>query len=62
LGTFAHASTNPSPRALDGTHDDRVMMLAIGVEMYRQFGRPPLRGRRKTRKRTYEAHPARGDS
>ena len=62
LGTFAHASTNPSPRALDGTHDDRVMMLAIGVEMYRQFGRPPLRGRRKTRKRTYESHPARGDS
>lgn len=62
LGTFAYASTNPSPRALDGTHDDRVMMLGILVDLYRQFGRPPLRGRRKTRKRTYEQHPSRSET
>ena len=62
LGTFAYATTNPSPRALDGTHDDRVMMLGILVDLYRQFGRPPLKGRRATRKRTYERHPSRSET
>lgn len=59
LGTFVHANTNPSPRALDGTNDDRVMMLGMGVDMYRQFGRPPSKKRRRSKKRGYEPHPSR---
>lgn len=65
IGTFVRATTNPSPRAADGCHDDRVLMLAIGVDLYRQFGRPPVRGKRRTssaNKRTYEPHPARSES
>ena len=59
LGTFAYATTNPSPRALDGCHDDRVMMLALGVDMFRQYGKPPKRGKRLVKKREYEPHPSR---
>lgn len=41
LGTFVYADALPSPRAQDGCNDDRVMSLAIAVEMFRQFGIPP---------------------
>jgi hypothetical protein len=59
LGTFVHADTNPSPRALDGSNDDRVMMLGMLVDMYRQFGRPPAKKKRRRRRREYEPHPSR---
>ena len=38
LYTFVHADTNPSPRAQDGTNDDRVFSLGITLEMYRIYG------------------------
>ncbi len=59
MGSFIRATTNPSPRAADGTHDDRVLMLCILVDLFRQFGKPPSRGRRKMAKRAYEPHPSR---
>lgn len=37
--TFVHMPTNPSPRASDGSNDDRVMAAAIALEMYRQYGK-----------------------
>lgn len=36
--TFVHRETRPSPRAADGTNDDRVMCWAIAYEMYAEFG------------------------
>lgn len=36
--TFVHRETRPSPRAADGTNDDRVMAWAIALEMYAEFG------------------------
>ncbi len=50
LLTFVHAPTNPSPRAQEGTRDDRVMELAIGVELYRQRGYQPRKIKRQMRK------------
>jgi len=50
--TFVHASSNPSPRASDGSNDDRVMAAAIALELYRLFGQHPDRyvpKRRETR-------------
>jgi hypothetical protein len=41
LRTFAKRKTRPSPRALEGCNDDRVMSAAISLELYRQFGTPP---------------------
>jgi hypothetical protein len=38
LRTFVRQSTLPSPRAIDGSNDDRVMALGIALEMYRQYG------------------------
>jgi hypothetical protein len=58
LGTFVYADTNPSPRALPGTNDDRVMMLGILVELFRQYGKPPAIRRPRKMKR-YEPHPSR---
>jgi hypothetical protein len=43
LGTFVYAETNPSPRAMAGCNDDRVISLALCVEMFRQSGRMPSR-------------------
>ncbi len=45
--TFVYRTTNPSPRAQDGTHDDRVMALGIALEMYRQRGHHPDRDKRR---------------
>lgn len=36
--TFVHRETKPSPRAADGTNDDRVMAWAIAYELYSLFG------------------------
>jgi hypothetical protein len=55
---FVYRDTNPSPAALDGCNDDRVMMLGIAVEMFRQFGVAPAKPRRKS-KHKYEPHPSR---
>jgi len=43
LGTFVYAETMPSPRAMAGCNDDRVISLALCVEMFRQDGRMPSR-------------------
>lgn len=40
---FVYATTTPSPRAQDGSNDDRVMAAAIAVEMFRRFGAHPDR-------------------
>jgi len=54
--TFVRAETNPSPRAADGTNDDRVMALAGAIEMFRRYGEHPLDVRRSRRreKRHYQ--------
>ena len=36
--TFVRQKTLPSPRAQEGSNDDRVMAFGIALEMYRQFG------------------------
>ncbi len=46
LRTFAKAKTMPSPRALDGNNDDRVMSAGISLEIYRRFGRKKHQYRR----------------
>lgn len=43
LQTFVYAETNPSPRAMLGCNDDRVISLAGAVEMHRQYGAHPGR-------------------
>jgi hypothetical protein len=47
LRTFCSAKTLPSPRALDGCNDDRVMAFGLTLEMYRQFGTHEKRVHRK---------------
>ncbi len=52
LRTFSKRTSRPSPRALDGCNDDRVMSAAISLELYRQFGtHPKKRKRRRVRDR-----------
>ena len=53
--TFIRRDTLPSPRAAEGTNDDRVMALAGGLEMYRRFGSHPrdVRLSRRREKREY---------
>jgi hypothetical protein len=38
LRTFSKRPTRPSPRALEGCNDDRVMSAAGSLEIYRQYG------------------------
>lgn len=45
--TFSVAKGLPSPRAQDGCNDDRVMSAAGSLELYRQFGRPQRRHRKR---------------
>lgn len=47
LQTFVYRTTTPSPRAQDGCCDDRVMALAIALELYRQRGHHPDRVARR---------------
>lgn len=58
LGTFIYADTKPSPRAQAGCNDDRVMSLALAVEMFKQYGENPA-GKRQWKSRPYEAPPTR---
>jgi hypothetical protein len=55
--TFVRAITLPSPRAADGTNDDRVMSLAGALEMYRRYGTHPkdVRTSRRREKKEYVA-------
>ena len=54
--TFVRRDTLPSPRAAEGTNDDRVMALAGGLEMYRRYGTHPkdVRVSRRREKREYQ--------
>jgi len=54
--TFVRQQTLPSPRAAEGTNDDRVMALAGGLEMFRRYGSHPLdvRTSRRREKREYQ--------
>ena len=47
LRTFAKRKTRPSPRALPGTNDDRVVSAGISLELYRIYGHHPNRRRRR---------------
>lgn len=50
LRTFSKRKTRPSPRALEGCNDDRVMSAAVSLELYRQFGFFATRRRAKSTK------------
>jgi hypothetical protein len=50
LRTFSKRKTRPSPRALDGCNDDRVLSAGVSLEMYRLYGHHAKR--RKRRKQT----------
>ena len=49
--TFVRQKTLPSPRAQDGSNDDRVMAFGIALEMYRLYGHHERRYRPTTRRR-----------
>jgi len=53
--TFVRQDTLPSPRAAEGTNDDRVMALAGALEMFRRYGSHPkdVRLSRKKEKQEY---------
>jgi hypothetical protein len=46
---FVHADHGVSPRAREGSRDDRVMAAAIALEMFRLFG--DIGGKRRTERR-----------
>lgn len=48
--TFTYQKTNPSPRAQEGCNDDRVMAMAIALDLYRQYGEHPDKKTPKFRK------------
>jgi hypothetical protein len=47
--TFVRQKTLPSPRAQEGSNDDRVMAFGIALEMYRLYGSHPRRARHGAR-------------
>jgi len=53
--TFVRRETLPSPRAAEGTNDDRVMALAGALEMFRRYGEHPkdVRLSRRREKQEY---------
>ena len=58
LRTFSKRETRPSPRALEGCNDDRVMSAGVSLEMYRLYGfhekkRQPQRRRGRWKKSRY---------
>lgn len=56
--TFVRQKTLPSPRAQEGSNDDRVMAFGIGLELYRQFGTHEKRViRRATKTRRTPSYP-----
>jgi hypothetical protein len=58
LGTFVYADTTPSPRAMEGANDDRVMMFGILVDLFRQYGSHAAPKKRWS-KNTYSPPPTR---
>lgn len=54
--TFVRRDTLPSPRASEGTNDDRVMSLAGALEMFRRYGSHPhdARSSRRREKKAYQ--------
>jgi hypothetical protein len=54
--TFVRQKSLPSPRAQDGSNDDRVMAFGIGLELYRLYGVHPKRARRDVRARRSKPH------
>lgn len=59
LGTFVYRETAPSPAAQDGTNDDRVLMAAIAVDLFRQFGSHPEPRKKSWKKHKYTPPPTR---
>jgi hypothetical protein len=55
--TFVRQKTLPSPRAQEGSNDDRVMAFGIALEMYRQYGTHPKRVRVKRTKAQTHRYP-----
>jgi hypothetical protein len=51
LRTFVRQDTLPSPRAQEGSNDDRVMALALTLELYRLYGHHEHRVKHPTSKR-----------
>jgi len=49
--TFVRQKTLPSPRAQEGSNDDRVMAFGIALEMYRQYGTHEKRYRPSSRRK-----------
>jgi hypothetical protein len=54
--TFVRQKTLPSPRAQDGSNDDRVMAFGIGLELYRLYGVHPRRARRDVKRGRSKPH------
>jgi hypothetical protein len=50
LRTFVRQKTLPSPRALEGCNDDRVMAFGLTLEMYRIYGTHEKRVRKQSPK------------
>ena len=59
LRTFVRQKTLPSPRALEGCNDDRVMAFGLALEMYRLYGTHEKRVRRRpdAHKRRHHTYP-----
>ena len=57
--TFVRQRSLPSPRAQDGSNDDRVIALGIALEMFRLYGTHPRRARRDLRGARRRARPHR---
>lgn len=55
--TFVRQKTLPSPRAQEGSNDDRVMAFGIALELYRQFGTHERRAVRKPRRSKPHLYP-----
>jgi hypothetical protein len=55
--TFVRQKTLPSPRAQEGSNDDRVMAFGIALELYRQFGTHERRAVRKPRRAKPHRYP-----
>lgn len=57
LGTFVYRETNPSPRAMEGCHDDCVISLALAVYVFGNRGSTPTRPLKKRRWRKQKYQP-----
>ena len=59
MSEFVHHNHGPSPRARDGSRDDRVMAAAIALEMFRLYGDigDKIRTRKAPKKKPVRAYP-----